>query len=114
MRSNQHCSTDISVVIPCHNDGKYLDQSAGSVLTQKVNNSLEFEVLIIDDGSDDSDTQKVLQEILLQDDRVRVLHIEEPGGAASARNYGVENSVGRWVAFLDARSEEHTSELQSH
>jgi glycosyltransferase involved in cell wall biosynthesis len=102
---NKYCSTDISVVIPCHNDGKYLAQSAGSVLAQKVNNALEFELLIIDDGSDDPDTQRILQEISLWDNRVKVLHIEKSDGAASARNYGVKNAAGSWVAFLDADDE---------
>jgi len=105
IRSNKYRSADISVVVPCHNDGKYLEKSAGSVLSQKLNDLLEFELLIIDDGSDDPDTQKILREILLWDDRIRVLHREKSTGAASARNYGVENAVGSWVAFLDADDE---------
>ena len=109
---NRSCSPDISIIIPCHNDGEYLTRSTKSVLEQEENSLPGFELLIIDDGSEDLNTQSILQEISLLDDRVRVLHREKAGGVASARNFGVENAVGIWVAFLDADDEWLPTALQ--
>lgn len=109
---NRSCSPDISIIIPCHNDGEYLARSAKSVLEQAANSLPGFELLIIDDGSEDPNTQSILQEISLLDERIRVLHREKAGGVASARNFGVENAVGSWVAFLDADDEWLPTALQ--
>ncbi|HFE39589.1 MAG TPA: glycosyltransferase [Gammaproteobacteria bacterium] len=112
VEANRSCSPGISIVIPCHNDGEYLTRSAKSVLEQEANGLPGFELLIIDDGSEDANTQSILQEISLLDDRVRILHRKTAGGVASARNYGVENAVGTWVAFLDADDEWLPTALQ--
>lgn len=112
VEANRSYLPDISIIIPCHNDGGYLTRSVKSVLEQEASGLPGFELLIIDDGSEDPNTQSVLQEISLLDDRVRVLHREKAGGVASARNFGVENAVGTWVAFLDADDEWLPTALQ--
>lgn len=112
VETNRSCQPDISIIIPCHNDGEYLTRSVQSVLEQEKSSLPGFELLIIDDGSKDPGTLSLLQEISLLDDRVRVLHREKAEGAASARNFGVENAVGSWVAFLDADDEWLPTALQ--
>ncbi len=112
VETHKPCPPDISIVIPCHNDGEYLARSVQSVLGQEKSGLPGFELLIVDDGSKDPDTLSLLQEMPLLDERVRVLRREKAGGAASARNFGVENAVGSWVAFLDADDEWLPTALQ--
>src|SRR6266571_8138521 len=84
----------VSVVIPTYNSSQYLVNAVDSVLAQSV---ADCEVLVIDDGSSD-DTQEVMSRY---GPPVRYIH-QPNGGVAVARNRGIEESRGRYVAFLDA------------
>ena len=86
----------VSVVIPCFNDGQYLSHGLQSVCAQTLQ---PFEILVIDDGSTDPRTVKLLQELDLP--AVRVIH-QENRGLAAARNTGIRNARGKYVYFLDA------------
>jgi glycosyltransferase involved in cell wall biosynthesis len=92
---------ELSVVIPCHNDGKYLSEAIESVLSQE-HRLRSFEVLVVDDHNTDEETQDVLQRWSREDAPVRVLHNAGAGGPAAARNVGVQAAAGEWLAFLDA------------
>jgi glycosyltransferase involved in cell wall biosynthesis len=84
----------VSVVIPTYNSAKYLGAAIDSVLMQSFHN---VEVLVIDDGSTD-DTDLVMSKY---GPPVRL--IRQPNqGVAVARNRGIEESRGSYVAFLDA------------
>jgi len=85
---------EVSVIIPSYNSAKYLTDALDSVLSQTHR---DFEVLVIDDGSTD-DTQAVVRRY---GDVVR--YIRQPNsGVAAARNRGIDESQGHYVAFLDA------------
>lgn len=85
----------VSVVIPAYNAVSYLPQTMGSVLQQTFT---DFEVLIVDDGSSDDTANWAAQ---ITDSRVRL--ISQPNqGAGAARNTGIENARGEYIAFLDA------------
>lgn len=86
----------VSVVIPVFNAERYLAESVASALGQSRR---EIEVLIVDDGSTDGSRQ-IAQE-LAADPRVRLLSGVN-GGPARARNLGIRESRGEFVAFLDA------------
>src|SRR5689334_1977134 len=86
----------VSVVIPCFNDGQYLSHALQSVCAQTLP---PFEILVIDDGSTDPRTVKLLQGLDLP--VVRVIH-QENRGLAAARNVGIRNARGKYVYFLDA------------
>jgi glycosyltransferase involved in cell wall biosynthesis len=86
----------VSVVIATYNMSEYLPLAVRSALDQTYQN---IEVLIVDDGSTD-DTRKVVQP-LLDDPRVRYL-FQENKGQAAAKNHGIRESRGDYVAFLDA------------
>ncbi|MEX0779715.1 MAG: glycosyltransferase family A protein [Balneolales bacterium] len=96
----------VSVVIPCYNHGCYLQESLLSVLNQTYKN---VEIIIVDDGSDDIHTQKVLDEILHP--KVKVIR-KENGHVASARNYGIRHSRGQFVLTLDADDRFNTGFLK--
>ena len=86
----------VTVVIPCHNDGQYLRQAVDSCLMQTMEN---IEIIIVDDGSDDRATQRVLME--MQDPRITVLHANHIG-PAGARNIAIRHAHGRYILPLDA------------
>ncbi len=91
----------LSVVVPCRNYGQYLSDAIESVLRQEGFGK-STEVVVIDDHSTDPTTLERLSHWRTADARVRV--IDNPGrsGAATARNLGIAQASGEWIAFLDA------------
>jgi glycosyltransferase involved in cell wall biosynthesis len=85
---------EVSVVIPTYNSARHLEQAVGSVLAQTFQ---DLEVMVVDDGSTD-DTAAVIGAL---GPPVRYLH-QPNSGVSAARNRGVSESIGRYVAFLDA------------
>lgn len=84
----------VSVVIPTYNSVRYVTVAIESVLAQTFK---DFEILVIDDGSTDN-TREVLEKYASP---IRYLY-KPNGGVSSARNYGIENARGKYIAFLDA------------
>jgi len=84
----------VSVIVPCHNDAEYLAESIPSILEQRYPGDLE--VLIVDDGS--RPPASTLYSPL--DPRVRFIR-QEGAGAAAARNTGISDARGNYIAFLD-------------
>lgn len=91
----------LSIIIPCHNYGRYLSEAIESVLNQK--SSIEhMEVIVVDDHSSDQETLDTLSRWKGASPRVRVLSNHGRSGAAAARNFGINAANGEWIAFLDA------------
>lgn len=88
----------VSVVLPTYNRAALIEASVASVLAQT---GVDFEVVVVDDGSTD-DTVVRLER--LRDPRLRVVAVTH-GGVAHARNAGVAASRGRYVAFHDSDDE---------
>jgi len=84
-----------SVIIPTYNRKTLLKTSLESVLVQTFD---DFEVVIIDDGSTDN-TNKMIESY--EDNRIKYIH-QDNHGVAHARNRGIENSEGKFIAFLDS------------
>ena len=87
----------ITIIIPIYNRAKTLPECLDSIINQEHS---EFECLLIDDGSHD-DSLKVCNDYADKDSRFRVFH-KTNGGVGSARNLGLENATGEWVAFVDS------------
>lgn len=90
-------SPTISVIVPVYNAENTLRRCIDSILVQTFS---DFEVLLIDDGSKDKSLE-ICNEYAGKDDRVRVFH-KENGGVSSARNLGLDNAQGDWIAFCDS------------
>ncbi len=90
-------SVNISVIVPIYNGEKYLKECLDSVLSQTLKN---IEVICINDGSTDS-TQKILENYKQNDSRIRLLY-QEKQGVAKARNIGLDNAKGEFIAFMDS------------
>ena len=85
----------VSVVIPCFNLGRYLDDAVSSVLAQTHR---DVEVLVVDDGSTDPDTIRTLDAWAAQGALIRTEHL----GLSAARNAGIRRATGSYVCCLDA------------
>lgn len=85
----------VSVIIPTYNTAEFLTETIKSVLSQTFD---DFELIIIDDGSTDN-TQEVVSGF--NDSRIRYIKTSNRGNYF-ARNRGLEESTGEYIAFLDA------------
>ena len=87
----------VSVIMPAFNTEKFLAESVESVLAQTFT---DFELLIVDDGSIDR-TAEIAHEFESKDPRVKLI-LQKNQGVSVARNTGIENSTGQFIAFLDS------------
>lgn len=87
----------ISVIVPVYKAEKYLHKCVDSLLAQTFT---DFEILLVDDGSPDK-SGEICDEYAEKDSRIRVFH-KENGGVSAARNLGLNNSGGNYVAFVDS------------
>ncbi len=92
-----HSTPLVSVIIPAYNAEHFIAKTLESVLSQTYQN---IEVLVIDDGSQDR-TAEIVQLITQKDSRLTLLQ-QENLGVAAARNTGINNSIGEFIAPLDA------------
>lgn len=90
----------ISIIVPVYNAEKYIDACIRSVVDQKYDN---YELILIDDGSNDC-TREIIEKWTNKYESVRLL-CQNHTGQGSARNYGVKESKGKWLMFLDADDE---------
>ena len=87
----------ISVIIPIYKAEKYIEKCVRCILAQTYRN---LEVILVDDGSPDS-SGTICDKLASEDGRIRVIH-KENGGAATARNAGLDSMTGEYIAFVDA------------
>lgn len=102
----------VSVVIPYYNNEKTIARAINSVISQTYRNR---ELLIIDDGSNDSSNKIVSELIETMNSDTSIKHIvQQNQGPSVARNQGILNAKGQYVAFLDADDswEDNKLELQ--
>ncbi|OON59510.1 hypothetical protein B0920_24360 [Massilia sp. KIM] len=84
----------VSVVIPCYNAERYIAATLRSVLAQEL---ADMEVIVVDDGSRDGSVALVRAQF----PEVRVIE-QANAGVAAARNRGIAEARGEWIAFVDA------------
>lgn len=85
----------VSVITPTYNRAAVIKNAIGSVQNQTYSN---WELIVVDDGSTDGTSAVVAS---YGDDRIRYV-VQKNQGAASARNYGLEESRGEWIMYLDS------------
>lgn len=87
----------ISIIVPVYKVEKFLKRCVDSITNQTYDN---LEILLIDDGSPDG-SPAICDELAKQDKRIRVFH-KENGGVSSARNLGIKECTGDYIAFVDS------------
>jgi len=89
----------ISVIIPAYNAADTIQQCVESVLYQTVS---IHEILVINDGSTDN-TEEILKDLIKKSNLKNLRIISQPnGGPSKARNIGIKEARGEWIAFLDS------------
>jgi glycosyltransferase involved in cell wall biosynthesis len=89
---------EVTVVIPCFNYGRHLEQAVASVVAQTFR---DLEVIVVDDGSTD-DSLAIAGALAEAHPQVKVHAQPNSGQPAYARNAGIERAEGRYVVCLDA------------
>lgn len=87
----------ITVVMPNYNGHRFVEQAIDSVLSQTYQ---DFELLVVDDCSKDDSLQLIKQKAQ-SDSRIRVIALEKNAGVANARNVGIREAKGKYIALLD-------------
>lgn len=88
---------EISIIVPVYNKEDYLGDCLESLIQQSFKN---IEILCIDDGSTDS-SSKIIEDYAKTDSRIKIFS-QNNNGPGSARNKGIINSTGEYLAFVDA------------
>ena len=97
----------VTVVIPAFNAERFLERTLQSALGQTHE---QLEVIVVDDGSTDA-TKSIAERFAQRDSRLKVFSVAN-GGVASARNLGLHEGKGEFVAFLDSDDLWHPTKLQ--
>ena len=88
----------VSVIIPVYNSAKYIADAIDSALAQTYKN---YEIIVVDDGSTDNTKEIVTQYTIRHTPYVKYIY-QENKGLSGARNTGIKNAKGEFIAFLDA------------
>ncbi len=92
-------SIKISIIMPVHNTGIYLEEALESIFLQSFR---EFELICVDDASTDKLTKEILMRYRSLHKNMYVIWLKENVGAGKARNIGFKKVQGEYVIFLDA------------
>jgi len=91
-------SPKISIIVPVHNAGLYLEESIGSLINQTLK---DIEIICVDDASEDN-SLSILNNLSSRDSRIKVFTHPTSRSALGARKTGVHNAEGEYIMFLDA------------
>jgi glycosyltransferase involved in cell wall biosynthesis len=97
----------VSVILPAYNSEEYLSRSISSILNQTYKN---LELIVINDGSTDR-TEEVVEKYAETETRI-VYCSQENTGPSSARNTGIERSVGEYIAYQDSDDYSYPTRLE--
>ena len=97
----------ISILMPAYNAAEFLSQSVHSVINQSYT---MFELIIVDDGSRD-ETLEIARRFSAEDERIKVF-TKQNAGCSAARNYGLKQSNGSLIAYLDSDDTWHSEFLE--
>lgn len=88
----------VSIITPVYNSQNVLEDTINSVLGQSYNN---WELILVDDCSED-ESVPIIERYAKRDVRIKPIYLNKNEGAGFARNIGLENATGHYIAFLDA------------
>ena len=88
----------VSIITPVYNRTSTIQATMASVINQSYPS---WEMILVDDCSTD-DSVNLIRSVMEQDERIKLIVLKTNGGAATARNKGIEAAHGRFIAFLDS------------
>jgi len=88
----------VSIIIPAYNSSKFINKALDSIKNQTYTN---WEAIVVDDCSSDN-TQEIINNFVLKDNRFIYIRLNKRSGAAIARNNAIKISNGSYIAFLDS------------
>jgi len=85
-----------SIIVPTFNHAEYIEKSVSSIINQTFTN---WELLLINNLSTDN-TEEIINKF--KDPKIKIFNINNAGVISKSRNLGIDNSKGKWIAFLDS------------
>src|SRR5215208_1895402 len=101
-------SPSFSVIIPAYNNAEYLGDAINSVVNQSYPN---FELIVVNDASPDNAAEVIKS---FTDPRVKYVEHQVNKGLSAARNTGILNASGDYIALLDGDDYFHPDKLKLH
>ena len=102
---------NVSVIVTCHNEEKYIEQCINSIITQTDYNNIDEIIVINDDSSDNS--LKILDKLKQSNDKLNIFTTNGIGVSA-ARNFGIKKNKSDFIAFLDGDDYWTNNKLENH
>ena len=87
----------VSIIVPVYNTEKYLTKCIKSLINQTLK---EIELIFVNDGSTDN-SKNIINEFKIKDKRIKLIN-QENSGQGKARNVGLANAKGEYIAFVDS------------
>ena len=97
----------VSIIMPNYNSAQFIEESFVSILNQSYQN---WELILVDDCSAD-DSIEIIESLTADDKRIILIKLAENSGPAIARNRGIKEAKGRYIAFLDSDDTWHPEKL---
>ncbi|MGN0335140.1 MAG: glycosyltransferase [Lachnospiraceae bacterium] len=94
---NKKTEPYISVIVPVFNTARFLEKCITSIINQTI---YDLQIILIDDGSTD-ESGAICDKFAERDDRIMVIH-QVNAGVSAARNAGLREAIGRYIAFADS------------
>lgn len=88
----------VSIIIPCYNQGKYVQDALNSAINQTYKN---IEIICISDGSSDN-SDEIIKKFVLNNKNIKYINCDKNMGVANARNTAIDSSAGEYILPLDA------------
>ena len=97
----------VSIIMPSYKSEQFISASIDSVINQTYKN---WELIIIDDCSPDNAT-KIIEDYMQETEKIKLISLDKSSGPAIARNRGILEAKGRYIAFLDSDDLWHPDKL---
>ena len=88
----------VSIITPVYNAERFISETIVSVIKQSYTN---WEMILVNDCSQDNSVE-IIEGFAKEEKRIKLVTLAENSGAAVARNTGIENAKGRYIAFVDS------------
>lgn len=98
----------VSIITPVYNAEEFIAETIQSVRDQTFQN---WEMILVNDQTPDNSV-KIIESLMKEDSRLKLIHLPENSGAAVARNAGLDAAQGRYVAFIDSDDVWHPRKLE--